>query len=112
MNLVRKESRERHANGACTVYEYPHNDSQAGVAYAEIRGRYPDKGRALNEMSKEFVLVVKGKGSVSVEGKSLELKEGDSALIMQGERYFFDGSFDAFLCNSPPWSKAQYREVE
>lgn len=112
MNVIKNENRERHANGACTVYEYPHGDPQASVACAEIRGRYPGSGFALNEKVKELFIVTKGKGRITVGVRSYELSEGDSAMILPGEKYFFEGNLDMFLCNSPAWERDQYREVE
>lgn len=112
MNLIKKGNRERHANGACTVYEYPHGDPRVGVACAEIRGRYPGSGFALNEKSEELFIVTRGKGRITAGGRSYELSEGDSAMILPGERYFFEGDLDMLLCNSPAWNPSQYREVE
>ncbi len=78
----------------------------------EISGRYPDKGRVVNLECKEMAYIIKGKGELEVEGKTIELTEGYLVLIDKGEKYFWSGNFKIFDVCTPAWSHEQHKKVE
>ncbi|OGM21359.1 hypothetical protein A2714_02530 [Candidatus Woesebacteria bacterium RIFCSPHIGHO2_01_FULL_38_9] len=113
MKFVAKKDRVKHLNNKfCVAYEYPTGDKEINGAVIELSGRYPDKGRVVNEVCKELVQIVKGEGMLNVDGREVLLKEGDQVLIEQGERYYFDGKMTLFVPCAPAWYPAQHKEVK
>ncbi len=111
--IVKKSERKRHVNApTCIAYEYGLGDKDIDIAYIEINGRYPETGRTINKICKEVVFVVRGEGKIKIEGKALQLKEGDSVLIQPNEKYFFEGNMDMVVSCRPAWSPEQYEHVD
>jgi mannose-6-phosphate isomerase-like protein (cupin superfamily) len=74
MKLIKKEEAKIFKNSsACTAIEYPLGDSAINGAVIELNGRYPDKGRAVNELCKELFYVIKGSGKVEVDSREFEI---------------------------------------
>lgn len=113
MKIVRKKEAKKFQNSAvCAAYEYDLGDNDINGAVIELKGRYPDKGRAVNTKCKELVYVMSGSGKLEVEGRSFDISEGDQVLINPGEKYFFDGACTLFVPCTPAWNPEQYKEVE
>jgi len=111
--LVKKSERKKHMNSPkCTAYEYPFPDKDINIAFIEIKGRYPEKGRVTNKVCKELVFVVKGIGKIEIDGKELSISEGDSILIQPNQKYFFDGKLDIFAACHPTWYPEQHIECD
>jgi mannose-6-phosphate isomerase-like protein (cupin superfamily) len=111
--LIKKSERVKHVNSpACIAYAYEHKDKDINIAFIEIKGRYPDKGRVVNKVCKEIVFVVKGKGKIEVNGKELLISEGDSVLIQPNQKYFFEGKLEIIAACSPTWYPEQHLEVD
>lgn len=93
MEITRKEETKKFKNSeVCTAIEYPMDDKDINGAVIELNGRYPDKGRTMNEKCKEMAYVIKGSGRIVVEGKEIQLKEEDLILIEPGEKFFWEES--------------------
>ena len=113
MKIIRKEETKKFKNSeVCTAIEYPMEDKDINGAVVEIAGRYPDKGRVVNLKCREMGYVIKGSGKITVEGKKLELNEGDLVLFEPGEKYFWDGNLTMFMSCVPAWYPEQHKEVE
>lgn len=113
MKIVRRNETKKVQNGKeCYVFEYPMGDKEINGAVIGITGRYPVKGRLVNEKVREMVYVIQGSGSITVEGKYIELQEGDLALIEAGEKYFWDGNLRMFVPCVPAWYPEQHKEVD
>ncbi len=113
MKVIYKNQTETIKNSdACTVIEYPLGDKDINGAVVELKGRYPDKGRVVNLECKELAYIIKGSGKVVVEGKEVELNEGDLVLLELGEKYFWEGDLVMFVPCAPAWYPEQHREVE
>lgn len=111
--ILKKAFRIKHPNSSkCTVYEYPHNEKTIDIAVAEINGRYPDEGIVVNEEVKEMVYVVSGNGKISLDGRLFELNVGDTVLINQNQRYFFEGKLEIIITCSPAWYPSQYKNLK
>ncbi len=111
--IVKKTERVEYANSpACTAYEYPLEDKDINVAFIEIDGRYPDKGRVTNEVVKELVFVVGGEGKIIIGEKELRLKEGDAVLVLPKQEYFFEGKFRLVVSCAPAWYPEQHKTVD
>lgn len=113
MRLIQKKDSVRFENGEfCIAFEYPMEDKDINGAVIELSGKYPTKGRVMNEVCKELVYVIKGSGKVNVEDKEFQLDEGDLFMINPGEKYFFDGKMTLCVPCSPAWYPKQHKEVE
>ncbi|MFH1534717.1 MAG: cupin domain-containing protein, partial [Patescibacteria group bacterium] len=96
----------------CTAVEYPMDDKDINGAVIELSGRYPDKGRTMNEKCKEMAYVIKGSGRAVVESIETQFNEGDLALFEPGEKYFWEGNLTLFMPCAPAWYPEQHKEVE
>jgi mannose-6-phosphate isomerase-like protein (cupin superfamily) len=113
MKIVYKNQTQSFKNSeVCTAIEYPMGDKDINGAVIELSGRYPDKGRTVNLECKEMAFVIGGKGKVVIEGKEVELNEGDLVLIEPGEKYFWEGNMRLFMPCAPAWNPEQHKQVE
>jgi len=111
--IIKKSEREKHANSPkCIAYQYDHKDKDINIAFIEINGRYPDKGRVMNKVCKEIVFVVKGKGKIVIADKELLISEGDSIFIQPNQKYFFDGKLEITVSCHPTWYPEQHVECD
>ncbi|MFH1474055.1 MAG: hypothetical protein ABIE55_04170 [Candidatus Aenigmatarchaeota archaeon] len=111
--IVKKSERKKHANTpSCIAYEYGHKDKDIDVAFIEIRGRYPERGRVVSKVSKEMIFISKGNGKIEIDGEYFDLNEGDAIIIQPNQKYFFEGKLDlVFSCN-PSWNPENYENVD
>lgn len=113
MKIVRKDQTIQFKNSpVCIATEYPLHDKDINGAVIELSGRYPDKGRVVNLKCKELAYVMKGSVNLYVEGKKVELQEGDMVLIYPKEKYYWDGNCTLFIPCTPAWSLEQHKEVK
>jgi mannose-6-phosphate isomerase-like protein (cupin superfamily) len=111
--LIKKKQRIRHENSPkCIAYEYPHGDKDMNIAWIEIDGRYPEDGEVVNEVVKELVFVVHGKGRIVIEGEEYKISEGDSLFIRPGQKYFFEGKLNLVMANHPAWYPEQHKIIK
>lgn len=94
------------------AYEYPVLNTSLHGALTELSGRYPEKGRVVNEKCAELAYIVKGSGKLIVEGEEVEFKEGDQLFIAPGERYYWIATALMFMPCSPAWYPEQHKEVD
>jgi len=112
MKVVHKNQAVEFKNSeTCTALEYSLGDKDINGAVITLSGRYPESGYVVNEVCKELVFVVRGQGKLTVEGKQFELFDGDQALILPGEKYFFEGDLEMFMPCIPAWYPEQHKEV-
>jgi len=113
MKLIHKNQTKTFKNSEnCTAIEYPLGDKDINGAVVELTGRYPNKGRVVNLKCKELAYVIKGSGKIVIEGKEINLKEGDLILIEPNEKYFWEGKLRIFTSCLPAWYPEQHKEVE
>lgn len=113
MKLIQAgETQEVKNNRNCTVTEYPFGDPDVDIALATINGRDPEMGHVVNTECKEIGCVIKGTGSITIEGQEYPLETGDAVLILPGERFSWDGHLTLSLSCSPAWTPEQYRMVD
>jgi mannose-6-phosphate isomerase-like protein (cupin superfamily) len=96
----------------CIAYEYDTVEKSINMALVIINGRYPDKGRVFNRVSKELVHVIKGEGRLIVDDKRIILESGDQVLIESGEKYHFNGKLELLVSCTPAWSSDQHELTE
>lgn len=113
MKLVKKSEAKSFKNSpVCTAYEYTLGDKDLNAAVIELRGRYPDSGRVVNEECKEIVHIIQGTGKVVIEDVEIDLAAGDQVFIDQHEKYYFEGKMTFVAPCTPAWYPEQHKEVE
>ncbi|HSX28506.1 MAG TPA: AraC family ligand binding domain-containing protein [Candidatus Saccharimonadales bacterium] len=112
MKIVKLNQTQKFQNSAtCTAFEYPSDDKDINGAVITLNGRYPEKGYAMNEVCKELVYVVEGTGQLTVGDETQTLQQGDLALLLPGEKYFFEGELTMFMPCSPAWYPEQHKSL-
>lgn len=110
--IISKNSRIRFENSPkCIAYEYPLKEKDLNVALVEINGRYPDNGEVTNQVVKELLYVVKGKGKVVIDSTEHMIGSGDVVLLLPNQKYFYDGVFTLVVSCSPAWYPEQHKEI-
>jgi mannose-6-phosphate isomerase-like protein (cupin superfamily) len=113
MNISRKtETKEIIVGNTMTTFEYPIMDNTLHGAVVVFKGRYPEKGRVVNEECYEIGYAIKGSGKLILEGNEIEFSEGDQLLIKPGQRYYWEADATMFMPCTPAWSAEQHKEVE
>ncbi|MBU0976195.1 MAG: cupin domain-containing protein [Patescibacteria group bacterium] len=113
MKIVRKsESTKYDASNTADVWEYSVGDKSVNASVGMIKGRYPEKGRVVNEVCKELVHVLSGEVKLVLNGKEYLLQEDDQVLIEAGEKYYWEGKCELMLINVPTWYPEQHKVVE
>ena len=112
MKIVRASQTKEHRNSdTCIAKEYPSDEKDISGAVIELRGRYPDKGYVVNNDCKELAFVIEGEGVVATAGETQSLRQGDLALLLPGEKYYFEGNLTMFMPCSPAWYPEQHQQV-
>lgn len=113
MKVVRKNQSQKHKNSdSCIAIEYPLGDKDINGAVVTIKGRYPEKGRVVNEKCKELCYILEGGGKIVIEGEEIELNKEDMILIEAGEKIYWDGDMKMYVSCNPAWHHEQHKEIE
>ncbi|HUD03959.1 MAG TPA: hypothetical protein VMR73_00510 [Candidatus Paceibacterota bacterium] len=95
--------------------EYPMGNPDLNIAEVIIRGRYPEKGWAVNRVSTMMVYILSGTVRIAIKGKRPEtLTVGDAVEIQAGEEYSLDpdGVVRLLPASTPAWTPEQHQTVE
>ena len=112
MQVVHKAETQKFQNSkACSALEYPMEEKEITGAAIQLNGRYPDTGWVTNLKCKELAYVIRGTGKLMVEGNEVLLSEGDVALILPNEKYFWEGTMTLFITTTPAWTMDQHRQI-
>ena len=107
-----KHSIQRKNSNHCLITECPMDTDTLNMALAEINGRYPETGYAVNRKVSEMVYIQSGNGTITVNHKTTNFKEGDVVLIEPNELFFWDGDFSAVIACSPAFTIEQHELIE
>lgn len=94
------------------IWEYPTKDDVISGAVAQINGRYPEKGFALNEKSKELVFVLTGNGKILTPSGGKDIDIGDEILLDANETYAWEGNMTLFMATTPAFNPKQHKIME
>lgn len=94
------------------IWEYPTKDEGLSGAVAEIHGRYPEKGFATNEKSKEIVFVLSGSGKIISPTSEKDIDLGDVIFIDKGEQFAWAGGMTIFMATSPKFDPNQHKIIQ
>ncbi len=112
MQVVHEAETQKFQNSkACSAFEYPMVENAMNGAVIQLNGRYLDTGWVTNLKCKELAYVIRGTGKLVVEGNEVLLSEGDVALILANEKYFWDGIMTLFTTATPAWTMEQHRQI-
>jgi len=110
MKVIKTSETNKFENSKeCVVFEYPLEDKDINGSIAEISGRYPESGFALNEKCKELVYVIEGSGFVVMDGSEIKIKKGDSILVNTNEKFAWKGKMKIFMVCTPTWYPDQHK---
>ena len=97
----------------CEIIEYSFGDNEIDLGIATIKGRYPENGFCVNLISKELIYVIEGSGKLCFENETIEFSEGDSILIDNNEKYYWQVEYcKVSMSCTPAWSLEQHKLVE
>lgn len=113
MEFIKNKDAPRFKNSpGCIATEYDFkNENDFNIAGIELNGRYPEKGYALNTVSKELIYVKTGNGMLISNDQSISLSVGDAALIQPNERYYIEGILELVISSAPAWHPEQHKNV-
>jgi mannose-6-phosphate isomerase-like protein (cupin superfamily) len=112
MEVVREAETQKFQNSKfCSAFEYKMEENEVNGALIQLNGRYPDTGWVANLQCKELAYVTRGAGKLVVEGNEVQLSEGDVALILPNEKYFWEGTMSIFITTTPAWTLEQHRQI-
>ncbi len=80
-------------------------------AVAEINGRYPKKGFAINEVCKELVYILSGNGSIITTSGETMFTQNDVIFIDKNEQFAWKGTFSMFMVTAPKFDPKQHKII-
>ena len=90
------------------IWEYPTKDKELSGSVAEIHGRYPEKGFAVNEKSKELAFVLSGNGKIITPTGEQDVDLGDEIFIDKDEQFAWSGGMTLFIATTPKFIDKQH----
>lgn len=99
------------ATTTATIQEFSMDEIAISGAVAWINGRYPVKGYAVNEKSKELVYIISGKGKIITKDKEEKFNQGDVIFIENQELFAWEGDFTMFMTTAPKFDPKQHKIV-
>lgn len=114
MKIIRANEAEMGTNSnICKTIEYSFLDKDIDLGLATITGRYPETRFCINTVSKELIYVIEGSGKLHFENKIINFCEGDSILIGNNEKYYWETDYcKVSMTCTPAWNKDQYKMVQ
>ncbi len=113
MQLLKKsQANTIQASASTAIAEYLTKDRDISGAVATIQGRYPKAGFAKNEISKELVYVLDGKGKIITQNTEHLLEAGDVVHLSNNELFAWEGNFRIFMATAPSFDPNQHKIIE
>jgi len=114
VKIIKNSEAEVGANSEkCKTIEYSFGDNEIDLGLATISGRYPEEGWCVNLISKELIYVLEGKGEICFENTKISFEKGDSILINNNEKYYWQTEHcKVSMTCTPAWSKEQYELIK
>ncbi len=110
-HITRSHAKEINNSKTCQVIEYPFDERDINGSVISVNGRYPESGYVINEICKEVVYIISGKGSLTTVKNTAEFSEGDSLYIGAGEKYFWEGNFESYMACTPAFYPEQHKGI-
>lgn len=107
-----KKSISLQPTSTTNIHEYAMTDPIINGAVADIHGRYPEEGFALNTVSHEIVYVIEGSGVVGLTDKEVPITIGDVLILSPNEKFYWQGTLKLFMATTPKFDPAQHLIVK
>jgi mannose-6-phosphate isomerase-like protein (cupin superfamily) len=112
LHITSGQAEKFEVSSSCTIYEYG-GDADLSGAVAEINGRYPDSGWAMNTEVKEMAFVLSGSGKLVTQKEEVALEKELMILLDKNEPYYFEGSdLRLFMPTAPAWTPDQHQVIQ
>ncbi|MGD8373529.1 MAG: cupin domain-containing protein [Candidatus Woesebacteria bacterium] len=113
MKIIKKSDTTPFANSeTCYGVEFPFESQALNIAIITIDGRYPAKGRLVNEVCQEIAYVMSGSGKIGFDGHEQDLQAGDAIFLDANEPYYWQGNkMQLFVPCSPAFYPEQHKEI-
>jgi mannose-6-phosphate isomerase-like protein (cupin superfamily) len=111
MKIAKQDTGLFHNGPTCTVHKYDFPSSPLGLITAEIKKRYPEQGKVLNEKCDETYFVLSGSCTVHDETGGYGLAKGDTFFFAKGKWYWVEVPrlVKLVVCTVPPWTEDQHQ---
>lgn len=113
-HVPQRKTKTSRPAASCLIHEYgSFGGGAVNATAAHIRGRYPEKGWAVNHECDEQALVLGGTGVLEMPGEEVKLAHNDVVFIPKGQKFAWRGRRLAlFLSCVPAWTTSQYAILE
>lgn len=106
--IASSQTKKVQTSPATAIWEFPMDERAVSGAVAEIKGRYPEKGFAINEVCKELAFVVSGGGHVVTPSEKQPIHVGDLIFLNKGESFAWEGNLTLFMATTPKFDSKQH----
>ncbi len=96
------QTKKIQASPTTTIWEFVMNEKSISGAIVEIKERYPEKGFAVNKISKELAFVISGDGHIITPNQKKPIRVGDLIFLDKGESF----AWEAKPCTDSPEGKS------
>lgn len=113
MKIIKSNDAIKGANSErCKTIEYSFGDKDIDLGLATITGRYPEDGYCVNLISKELIYVLEGSGKLCFENETINFSKGDSILINNNEKYYWETEYcKVSMTCTPAWNEKQHKLI-
>ncbi len=109
MNIIQSsQTKKIQASPTTTIWEFVMKEQSISGAIAEIKERYPEKGFAVNKISKELAFVISGDGYAITQNEKRPIHVDDLIYLDKGETYAWEGNLTLFMANTPKFDPKQH----
>lgn len=111
MNIISSsETNKMKTSPSTTIWEFVMEEKTISGAIAEIKDRYPEKGFAVNKVSKELAFVLSGEGNVVTPTLNRAIKVGDLIFLDKEESFAWEakGALTLFMATTPKFDPKQH----
>ena len=113
MKIAKKETEQFQNGNTCTVQKYSFPSKSLGLVTAEIKGRYPEQGKVLNEVSDEIYYVMSGSCTIHHQSGEYFIEEGDVFFFPADKWLWVEADLlSIVVCTAPPWSPGQHQQLQ
>lgn len=92
------------------IWEFVMKEEDISGAITEIKNRYPEKGFAVNKVSKELAFVVSGQGHIVTPTQKRPIYVGDLIFVDKGDLFAWEakGALTLFMATTPKFDPKQH----
>ncbi len=98
--------------GSKKFHKYPTPTDRFELKKTILNGRSPeDPGKAYKESAPFALFILKGEGTLILDGTSYVLSPEDVVYVMENSTWSLEGDLEYVVCNVPVWKPEQMSEV-